>query len=192
MKNRKRFLACMLATALCVSNFAVPDNRVYAMEEAMEKMTEEEIEEAAAVADGVEIVELPKEDGDYVVYMGSDVADEISIENEVQEIAETVPEVIVETDLSAEQVKELEMQDNMLDEIYVEENFYLEGASDDDFDPEIDCFDVDNSFLKDMDSMEIHNWKKVWWKKERKKRSRNGIYRWYTRMERQKRMITSR
>lgn len=161
MQKRKRFLTGVLAMALMVTNIVSPVGTVQAEEVTDEEssgMTEEEMEEAVATADGVDLIELPDEDGKYVVYMETGCGDEFSIKEEVQELAEEVTEVIVEADLSPERVQEFEALSNQSEAVCIEENIYLEGASTD-FDPDIDIGYTDDSFLEDMDVMEMYNWK---------------------------------
>lgn len=161
MKRRKRILTGILATAVMVTNIVSPVGTVQAKEVTDEEasgMTEEEIEEAVAAADGVDLIELPDEDGKYVVYMETGCGDEFSSKEEVQELAEEVTEVIVEADLSPERVQEFEALSNQSETVCIEENIYLEGASTD-FDPDIDIGYTDDSFLEDMDVMEMYNWK---------------------------------
>ncbi len=185
MRDKGRFMAVILAAAMTVANIVVPADAVRAEEyadEAISAMTEEEItefavsDEAAAVADGVELVDLPTEDGAYVVYMETDITDEVSIGDEVQEIAVEAPEVIVETDLTAVQARELQILSSQSEEIYIEENIFLEGASldasvpvpaewesDDAMESEFEEteWESDNSFLEEMDAMERFNWKRA-------------------------------
>lgn len=77
----------------------------------------------------VEVAELPDEDGDYVVYMESDRTDEVSFTDEAYEINTDSPAVILETDLSAAQLDQLEELSGQEEEVYVEENIFLTGAS---------------------------------------------------------------
>lgn len=185
MRDKGRFMAVILAAAMAVANIVVPADAVRAEEyadEAISAMTEEEIteyavsDEAAAVADGVELVDLPTDDGAYVVYMETDITDEVSIGDEVQEIAVEAPEVIVETDLTAVQARELQILSSQSEEIYIEENIFLEGASLDASVPvpaewesddamesafEETEWESDNSFLEEMDAMERFNWKRA-------------------------------
>ena len=138
-------------------------------------MTEEEIEEAAMASDGVEIVDLPESDGDYLIYMEPEAAETVSIQNEVQEIAADSPELIVEADLSAAEARELEAKSIQSEEIYIEKNIYLDGASiekipteasaandtADTADSTDESAEDDTSFLASMDALERHNWKKA-------------------------------
>ena len=184
MKNRKRALAAILATVMAVTGVLLPTNPVQAEESqaasqtglteelpaAPSAMTEEEIEEAAMAADGVEITDLPEADGDYLVYMKPEAAGAVSIQNEVQEIAAEAPEVIVEADLSTAEARELKKLSSQTEAVYIEENIYLDGASadgipketdTDDFDPSGEDGERDMSFLDDMSALERHNWKRA-------------------------------
>lgn len=161
MKRRKRILTGILATAVMVTNIVSPVRTIQAKEVTNEEasgMTEEELEETVAAADGVDLIALPEEDGKYVVYMETSCGDKFSNNEEVQELAEEVTEVIVEANLSPERVQEFEALSNQLEAICIEENIYLEGASTD-FDPDIDIGYINDSFLEDMDIMEMYNWK---------------------------------
>ena len=176
MKIRKRALAALLAAVMAVTGALLPTNPVQAEESqaasqtglteelpaAPSAMTEEEIEEAAMAADGVEITHLPEADGDYLVYMKPEAAGAVSIQNEVQEIAAEAPEVIVEADLSAAEARELKKLSSQTEAVYIEENIYLDGASadgipketdTDDFDPSGEDGERDMSFLDDMSAL---------------------------------------
>ncbi len=129
MKNKKRFLAVALVGAMAITGIVIPGDALKAAEFAnMTGTDEEEMEKAIAAGDGVELAELPDKDGTYIVYMETDVTDKVSIGDEVQEIAAEAPEVIVETDLTTEQVQELELLSRQYEELYIEENFFLEGG----------------------------------------------------------------
>ncbi len=209
MKNRKNATAAILAAAMAVTGTLLPASHIWAegnqttfQNDITEKlpampsdMTEEEIEKAAMAADGAEIIDLPEKDGDYLIYMEPEAAETTLIQNEVQEIAAEAPEIIVEADLSAAEARELEAQSRQSEEIYIEENIYLDGASIEKFPTEApdtnaiaddsDSTDAssedDISFLNNMDALERHNWKKTCWtsKWQRRKKS-SGIYRWCT------------
>ena len=199
MTNKRTIAAVVLMVSMTATNILMPADAVRAGENtdaAVFARTEEEItdyavsEEAAAVADGVELVDLPAEDGAYVVYMETDITADISLGDEVQEIADWASETIVETDLSASQARELEIRSSQSEEIYIEENIFLEGASSDTFaskpaeweeddadesasEPaEWEEDDADESapepaewetghFLEEMDAMERFHWKKA-------------------------------
>ena len=199
MTNKRTITAVVLMVSMTATNILMPADAVRAGENtdaAVFARTEEEItdyavsEEAAAVADGVELVDLPAEDGAYVVYMETDITADISLGDEVQEIADWASETIVETDLSASQARELEIRSSQSEEIYIEENIFLEGASSDTFaskpaeweeddadesasEPaEWEEDDADESapepaewetghFLEEMDAMERFHWKKA-------------------------------
>ena len=198
MKNRRKATAAMLAAAIAVSSILMPASPIHAggNQEApststTEKlpapsdMTEEEMEEAVMAADGVEITNLPEEDGDYLIYMEPEAAEAVLIENEVQEIAAGSPEVIVETDLLAAEVRELEILSRQTEAVYIEENIYLDGASSDKVSTKeasiagistgakamgetasgsfsaAESEENESSFLDGMSALERHNWKRA-------------------------------
>lgn len=122
MRNRQKFLAVLLTVSTAVSGIAIPAYDVMAYEAVQEAVCE-------LTDPAVEEVKLPEEDGEYVVYMENNKADEVSIADDAYELSgDNSAEVILETDLSAQQMEQLDEWSGQ-EEIYIEENIFLTGAS---------------------------------------------------------------
>lgn len=149
MRNRKKFLAVLLAVSTAVSGIAVPTCNVRADDAAWEA----DCEPTDPV---VETAELPEEDGEYVVYMENNQADEVSLADDAYELSgDNSAEVVLETDLSASQMEQLDELSGQ-EEIYIEENIFLTGASCmSDENNEMDCDEEEDYEDDDTDASDL-------------------------------------
>lgn len=138
MRSKRKFWALALVVTLGITSVATPisgkevDEDIRQMSQSDMQSGDMKLEDVdiGSMDPAVEEVDLPKENGKYVIYMEDDYADEVSLINDVYEITTDSQEVIVETDLSAVQFEHLEELSNLEEEVYVEENIFLTGASD--------------------------------------------------------------
>ena len=122
MKNRNRYLAMLLTVSTIVSGFTLPSSDVRAEQTGQE--TECEVIDPAVVEP-----ELPETDSEYVVYMENSQPKEVSFADDTYELSsDNSAEIVFETDLSEKQLEQLEELSGQ-EEIYVEENIFLTGAS---------------------------------------------------------------
>lgn len=122
MKNRNRYLATLLTVSTIVSSITLPSSDVRAEQTGQE--TECEVIDPAVVEP-----ELPETDSEYVVYMENSQPKEVSFADDTYELSsDNSAEIVLETDLSEKQLEQLE-ELNGQEEIYVEENIFLTGAS---------------------------------------------------------------
>lgn len=122
MKNRNRYLATLLTVSTIVSGITLPSSDVRAEQTGQE--TECEVIDPAVVEP-----ELPETDSEYVVYMENSQPKEVSFADDTYELSsDNSAEIVLETDLSEKQLEQLEELSGQ-EEIYVEENIFLTGAS---------------------------------------------------------------
>lgn len=122
MRNRKRrskILALTLAVSVGTAGISVPDYDVKAAEDMEQILQQDSYADEHGETDGVvEVTELPAEDGEYVVYMDCDITGKISFADEAYEIPNDSPAVVLETDLSAAQLDQLEELSGQEEEVY--------------------------------------------------------------------------
>lgn len=137
MGKKRNLLSLALAVSMCVTSVTVPAFGAE-MPEDTGRISQPDMDSDGSVLEDmeyeimhpvVEEVELPDEDGAYVIYMENDRANKVSLTDDAYEITTDSPEVILETDLSAVQLDQLEALRVQEEEVYVEENILLEGAT---------------------------------------------------------------